>query len=166
MNNLKTKPESRLVLTAATAADLMTPNPISIREAATVSEAIELLTSKGYSAAPVIDDAGRPVGVLSSSDLLIHKRERADRSKAPEYYQKSDLTDVEVAFAEHYQGRDATRVRDVMTPVVFSVRPDTPADKVVEEIVALHVHRLFVVDRDQVLIGVISALDILRHLEP
>ncbi len=50
-----------------------------------------------------------------------------------------------------------------MTPAVFSVTPATPLVSVAEEMVQLNVHRLFVVDRDGVLVGVISALDLLRH---
>jgi CBS-domain-containing membrane protein len=53
-----------------------------------------------------------------------------------------------------------------MTPVVFSVRPETPAAQVVEEIVAMRVHRLFVIDDTGVPVGVISAFDILRRLRP
>jgi len=49
---------------------------------------------------------------------------------------------------------------------LFSVRTDTPADKVIEQMLALNVHRLFVVDAANVLVGVISALDIVRHLRP
>ena len=52
-----------------------------------------------------------------------------------------------------------------MTPAVFSVTPQTPASKVVAEMLALHVHRLFVVDNTGVLVGVITALDVLRHLD-
>jgi CBS domain-containing protein len=37
---------------------------------------------------------------------------------------------------------------------------------VAEQMVALNVHRLFVVSRDGILVGVISALDLLRHLRP
>jgi CBS domain-containing protein len=44
------------------------------------------------------------------------------------------------------------------------VAPDTLAGKVVSEMVSLKVHRLFVVDDDGILVGVISALDVLRHL--
>ena len=51
-----------------------------------------------------------------------------------------------------------------MTPVVFTVGLRTPAAKVVEQMVTLKVHRLFVVDDDLALVGVISALDVLRHL--
>ena len=51
-----------------------------------------------------------------------------------------------------------------MTPVVFSVRPETPARQVIEEMLHLRVHRLFVIDADGVLVGVIATSDILRHL--
>ncbi|HXG10440.1 MAG TPA: CBS domain-containing protein [Gemmataceae bacterium] len=164
-NPIPTEPAPRLTLWADTAADLMTPNPISIREDATVREAIALLTDRGFSAAPVIDEAGRPVGVLSQSDILVHDRERS-LTAVPEYYDRSELSRGMEGLAQGPGAGDidVTRVRDIMTPVVFSVPPERPAAKVVEEMLALKVHRLFVVDRDGVLIGVISAHDILRRL--
>jgi CBS domain-containing protein len=148
----------------------MTPNPVSIREKATVKEAVALLIDKGFSAAPVIDGAGRPTGVLSRSDLLVHDREQVNYLKpAPEYYDRAELATSE---GEHLprgfqvENVDRTRVKELMTPVVFSVGPETPVAKVVEEMVSLKVHRLFVVDKTGVLVGVISALDVLRHLHP
>jgi CBS domain-containing protein len=51
-----------------------------------------------------------------------------------------------------------------MTPAVFSVTLDAPAAKVVEQMVELNVHQLFVVDPGGVLIGIINALDVLKHL--
>src|SRR5205807_1525839 len=48
-----------------TARDLMSPNPRSIQGGATVPEVLAFLTDTGFSAAPVLDEAGRPVGVLS-----------------------------------------------------------------------------------------------------
>ena len=51
-----------------------------------------------------------------------------------------------------------------MTPIIFSLRAEAPAAKVVGEMVSLNVHHLFVVDGDGSLIGVISALDVLRKL--
>ena len=45
----------RPVLCAATAADLMTPDPVSIGADATVKEATAFLGAKGFSAALVID---------------------------------------------------------------------------------------------------------------
>jgi CBS domain-containing protein len=160
----------KLFLKAETAAELMTPNPISIRENASVKEAIALLIDRGYSAAPVIDAAGRPVGVLSRSDIMVHDRERVEYvPDVPDYYDRHELTtrDREPLGAGFQVERvDQTRVADIMTPAVFSVAPETPAARVVAEMRNLKVHRLFVVDGNGVLVGVISALDVLRHLQP
>lgn len=147
-----------LSLCAETAADLMTPNPISVRDTATLREAVTMLAAKGFSAAPVIDAAGRPVGVFSRSDMLIHDRVRMDRPPLPDDSEPVDLT------LESDPGDESLLVRDLMTPVVFSATPETPAARIVDDLVGLHVHQLFVVDRAGVLVGVISALDVVRHL--
>ena len=171
MKTLKQPPPTRKAADPfrdQTARDWMTPHLVSIRELATVHEAVALLADKGFSAAPVIDSAGRPVGVISRSDIVVHDRENVQHlAPVPEYYDKSELvTDAGEALGAGFQVEkpDRTRVKDIMTPIVFSVTPQTPAVKVVEELVKLNVHRLFVVDGSGVLIGVISALDIMRHL--
>jgi CBS-domain-containing membrane protein len=159
---------SRLTLHADTAAELMTPDPVSIRASATIPEAVKLLTDKGYSAAPVIDEAGHPIGVLSRADILVHDREKFDYvAPVPEYYEPPDGNDSRSKSARQEATSvctDRTRVRDCMTPIVFSVKPEASAREVVEQILALNVHRLFVVDQAGILVGVISALDVLRHL--
>src|SRR4051794_6904919 len=68
----------RLLLNAATAGDLMTKNPVSINQNAVLKEALALFTNKGFTVAPVIDRAGRAVGVLSCSDILVHDREKVE----------------------------------------------------------------------------------------
>jgi CBS domain-containing protein len=160
----------RVTLCAEAAADLMTPNPASLRDRATVGEAIRFLTDKGFSAAAVIDEAGRPVGVLSRSDILVHDREKVEYvPRTAEFYEREEWSDVsEEDWREELtvQDVDRTLVQDIMTPIVFSVRPETPAAKVIEDMLGMKVHRLFVVDRAGVLVGVISALDVLRHLRP
>ena len=146
VNTLQAEVHPQMILGAETAADLMTPNPVSIHENATVADLIALLADRGISAAPVIDDAGRPLGVVTRADVLFHERERARGERAPQV--------------------DLARVKDLMTPAVFSIVPDAPASRVVEELLAMKVHRLFVVDHDNSLVGVISALDVLKHLIP
>jgi predicted transcriptional regulator len=59
---------------------------------------------------------------------------------------------------------DPTPVREFMTPAVFCVNMDTPAWSVVEQMRDLNVHRLFVTDDNGVLVGVITAMDVVRHL--
>ena len=156
---------SRLVLEARTAADLMSPNPVSLRSAATVQEAVAMLTDRGYSAAPVIDAAGRPVGVLSRTDLLVHEREQGRHATlAREADLETPMFPVREGFS--VEVADPTRVRDIMTPAVFTVGLHAPAREAVEQMLALKVHQLFVVDREGALVGVVSALDVLRHLRP
>src|SRR5262245_12957539 len=92
MSNAVTKTPAGLTLCAETAAALMTPDPLSIRADATVREAVAFLTDKGFSAAPVIDKAGRPVGVLSRADILVYDRERVEYVEpVPEYYEKGTV---------------------------------------------------------------------------
>jgi CBS-domain-containing membrane protein len=60
----------------------MTPNPKSIDQAATVRETAEVLQKNGIHIAPVIDAAGRPIGVVSRTDLLDYWGRRRDRLAA------------------------------------------------------------------------------------
>jgi CBS domain-containing protein len=152
-----------LILHAETAEDLMAPNPISIRSEAAITEAIALFTEKGITAAPVIDEAGRPIGVVSRSDLLIHERENEiSLGNMPEYFVAARFEPAETPD----EGVAKTRgtVVDLMTPAVFAVAPDTPVSRVVSDMIGLHVHRLFVVDENGILVGVISVMDVLKHL--
>jgi CBS domain-containing protein len=101
-----------------------------------------MLADRGVTAVVVIDDAGRPLGVLTATDVLIHQREKLAKSR----------------------GQEPVMVRDMMTPAVFSVRIDTPVAPLIEQMVALNVHRLFVVDDGDTVVGVISALGVLRGI--
>ena len=161
------KASNRLVLRAETAVDLMTANPLSVRETATLKEAVAFLADKGFSAAAVVDAAGRPVGVLSQTDIVIHDRNKGkDPPSATDYYAKSDLTDPSSKdLSERFQVEriGATIVRDIMTPAVLLVAASDSVTQVVSEMLAFKVHRLFVVD-DGVLVGVITAFDVLRKL--
>src|SRR5688572_26599359 len=143
-----------LMLHSQTAADLMTTNPQSLRQDATVAEAAAFLSTRGFSAAPVIDEAGRPVGVVSRTDLLHHHGQKAVRLLAAPLGRGDGGSEP----------GDAAPVLDVMTPAVFCVHTDTPAAKVVDKMLALNVRRLFVVDGAGVLVGVVSAFDVLRGL--
>ena len=164
------RPGRRLMLTVATAQDLMTPNPVSLSDKATLREAAAVLTEREISAVRVIDDAGRPVGVLSRADIVRHDRENVHYlAPAPEYYEQGELTlssGETLTKGFQVQSVERTAVREVMTPTVISVPPNATASRVVGDMLAFKVHRVFVVDDSGVLIGVISTFDILRQLRP
>lgn len=167
--NTCTTSEPRLVLDASTAADLMNPKPISVEADESIRHATAFLVDNGYTAAPVIDEAGKLMGVLSQTDLLIHQREAvAGAYPSGDFLEESGLPDrlaAQITTTIEALDVDQTRVRDVMTPVVFSVSPTTPASKVVDQLLKQGVHRLYVVDDSGVLVGIVSTIDILRRLK-
>lgn len=131
---------STLTLHAGTAADLMTPAPVSLVDTASVAEASAFLTERGFGAAPVINAGGHPVGVVTKTDLVNHARHRGTTPADP------------------------TPVTAVMTPAVLTVRVETPARSVVEQLLEVGVHHLFVTDPSGVVVGVVSPIDVLRRL--
>jgi CBS domain-containing protein len=167
MTAVQTDKRPKAALHATTAAGLMTTNVISLDQNEPLHQAVATLVDRGFTAAPVTDEAGRPVGVLSMTDVVIHDRNAVAHARpVPEYYRTSDLTAAlgEPAGGFQVEVADRTRVRDLMTPVVLSVRPDTPAREVIEQMLLMRVHRLFVIDAGGVLVGVISMSDVLRDL--
>src|SRR5262245_52416760 len=164
MSRVNTISRGAIVLQARSAGELMSPNPQSLREDATLREAVAFLVDRGVSGAPVIDEAGRPVGVLTQTDILVHDREEVEHIP-PEHEYGNPLPP---SWWDNFQVErvDTTPVRDLMTPAIFCVSMDTPAWGVVDQMRELNVHRLFVVDAVGVLIGVITAMDIVRHLRP
>jgi CBS domain-containing protein len=165
----KTNRKGMKKLDGLTAADFMTPNPISVNSDTSVRVAAALLTDRGFSGAPVIDRAGRPVGVITRADVMAHDRERVEYvhdSRAEFYLEECGQRLGETGKLEGFQvvDVDRTRVAEVMTPLIYSVKPDAPAQATIEKFVSLGIHRVFVVDDDSILVGVISALDVLRQL--
>lgn len=154
------------------AKDLMSLNPMSIRRDATMREALELLTDHGFGAAPVIDEAGRPVGVVSRTDVLIHERESVRHALSPDDVASpydwtgwDEFPERSLPEGFSIEVTDPTTVAEIMTPAVFTVPLEAPAREVVKRMRELKVHHLFVVDSDLALVGVISPLDVMRHLE-
>lgn len=161
-------PERRsneLRLPALTARELMTSDPVSLAQDGTLQEAEALFADREISAAPVIDAAGRPIGVLSRADIIRYFRTAGDFLPGASGYGEAAAAGAVGEFiAREVELAQRTRVGQVMTPTVLSVRPETPAADVVAQMTALKVHRLFVIDAQGVLVGVISVLDVLSKL--
>ena len=158
----------RMTLQAETASDVMTANPISIRADATLREAIVRLTDRGFTGAPVIDEAGRVVGVVSQTDFLLSQRERCEVVIAScEDDAISDKPSLILRILSEQGGiEDADRrtVAEIMSPGVIAVAPETPISRVVAELVTRRIHRVFVLDPEGIIIGTITPLDILSHM--
>src|SRR5947209_19549866 len=51
-------------------ADVMTTHPITLPHTARMAEAIEVLRARKISELPVVDEEGKPVGLLDITDLI------------------------------------------------------------------------------------------------
>ena len=109
---------------------------------------LRVLVEHRISGAPVVDAAGRPVGMVSITDLL---REQYD-----------ELEDAEDELPLH----PARRAEEIMTPSVFSIREDASVGDAAREMAKRHVHRVPVVTREGVVVGMVSALDVVRWMAP
>ena len=158
-------PTLRIALKAKKAIDFMTTNVISIPGDSTLLEASVLLTDKGLNAVPVIDSAGKPIGVISQSDLLIHTRENL-QALAMKLGHGAAANPLPMALTPQPEpAKEKVYVRDVMTPGVYTVASDTPAPQVIKELLSMNVHQVFVVDEAGVLVAAVCAMDILKHLQ-
>jgi Zn-dependent protease len=60
--------EAEFALGGLTVAEVMTPDPVSIRATASVADLLELRRRTGHSVYPVVDDSGAAIGLVSISD--------------------------------------------------------------------------------------------------
>ncbi|HXI21665.1 MAG TPA: CBS domain-containing protein [Gemmatimonadales bacterium] len=125
-------------------ADVMQRNLRVIRGTDTVGDAITLLAENHVSGVPVVDDHGRLVGVLSSSDILETLAEHAEP-------------------AEREQIFDETLVSEIMTPRPQTIGSTAALRDAAQRMLYLEVHRLFVEDEGK-LVGVVSTTDLVRAM--
>ena len=66
----------------ASAGEIMTTNIVAARPDMLVRDVAKLLLDHAISAVPVIDDAGKLLGVVSEGDLISRSAERREKSRA------------------------------------------------------------------------------------
>jgi CBS domain-containing protein len=122
-----------------TVGEVMTPNPISITETASLAEAAGILDSKKITGLPVVDDNGALVGVLSQTDLV--------RARANQH------------LVSNWPG---LAVGQIMTKPALTIAASATIEEAAKEMDKLRVHRLVVVDATATPIGIISTSDLVR----
>ncbi len=158
-----TETTNRIALLAKTAEELMTINPLSLREHATIDEAIAFLGSRGFGGAPVINDAGKPLGFVSKTDLLRHAVDVWNGTASVAGYDGAELLRAPGRSHRAASGRPLT-VGDIMRPALVVVPRNASIAQVIKRMLARRVQRVFVIDKTGALVGVISSLDALRAL--
>jgi len=164
--------------------ELMQTELVTVSPDTPVQALTRLLSDHQISGAPVVDSAGRVVGVVSATDILRLAADETDFRVgtfpiAPESPERGPSGDDELDLVGYFGAMDATvvapegidwisedvfaerTVRDIMTAVHFSVSPDAPLGELAQLLVRGRIHRALVVE-DGELQGIVTTFDVLK----
>lgn len=144
----------------ATVAAIMTRTVYCVEPDVGVDLLARLFAEHGVSGYPVVDEAGRPIGVVTKSDLLRHLHERGIDLVQLRADESATLAELGRGF--HPVALDGTTVKDLMMPVVFALGHDDQIAKAAALMAGERVHRLPILDESGRVCGVLSSLDIVR----
>jgi CBS domain-containing protein len=145
------------------AKDIINPQVITVTDTMDLREVAKVLVEEGITGAPVVDEMGNLVGVISQSDLVEYDLsvEHELTVEAPFYrHPFDDALQPQRGF--QIEELPADTVKDVMTPFLVTVEEDTPIREVASRMSKFAIHRLIVVDADQQIRGIVTSLDVLR----
>jgi CBS domain-containing protein len=145
----------------------MQSNLVTVASTAPLSEVERLLAEHGIGGAPVTDEVGRIVGVISARDLLDRYIEDPDarprRGHGFYHLSSQELEDEDWDSFEVPEESEET-ARDVMTEEVFAVDAADTVGAVARRMIELKVHRILVTDRGGRYVGIITTFDMLRAM--
>ena len=133
----------------ATVKDVMTTEVVAVRRDTGFKEMAAMLRRYRVSALPVVDDAGRVIGVVSEADLLA-KEALADPGVMAEVLHHKDVRKAEGLTAG-----------DLMTRPAVTAAPEDPVEQAARMMHFMRVKRLPVVNSGGQLVGIVSRSDVL-----
>ena len=126
---------------------VMSRDVVTFKANTSVAEALKIMEKQHYRRIPVVDDAGRPVGLITQPRL----RQVMPTAGTPLVWQMRYLL-------------SHTSVGDVMRKGVITVRPMDTVEKVVAVTQASRVGAALVVDEAGLLVGIVSTNDIFYRI--
>lgn len=118
------------------AGDVMTRNVITAKPGDLLAEAIDWMCRYNISGLPVVDEQRRVQGIITEFTML-------------EMIYNPDVSRLQV--------------QDCMSRQVITVSPQTTLREVVDRLVLHRIRRVQVVDDNDMLLGVVSRRDLVRH---
>ena len=140
-----------------TVREIMTKNVVTISKDDTLLEAAEILRKNGISGAPVLNEEGELVGIISEADVLkVLEAERFPFSKLFHLLEREDIK-------EELEKATKTRVRDVMSKNPQTIDADASIYDAASIMHSRGFNRLPVVENGK-LVGIVARADILAAL--
>ncbi|HQW37438.1 MAG TPA: CBS domain-containing protein [Usitatibacteraceae bacterium] len=141
------------------AKDVMTSPVVTVSPEATVTEVAKLLLGRHISAAPVVDEAGHLLGIVSEGDLMRRPEAGTERHRSWWLTLISDAQDE----ARDYLKTHGLHARDVMTRNVLTVDEETSLHDIASLLEKERIKRVPVV-RDGKVVGIVSRANLLQAL--
>jgi CBS domain-containing protein len=136
---------------------IMTRKVISVGTATSIVEAANVMLENHVSGLPVIDEAGRLVGIVSQGDFI--RRAEIGTQRKRGHWLKFLLGPGKAASDfVHERGR---KVEEIMTPEPLTVTEDATLEDIVELMERYNVKRLPVVRGDK-LVGIVTRSNLLQ----
>ncbi len=165
-------PPSRAAARAAerwslvTARDIMRKRVVTVSAADALSEVERTLSEHSISGAPVVDAAGRILGVVSLRDLVERYAEDPDARprRGHGFFHLSSEETLDEDFDSFEVPDEAEETaRDIMTATVYTVPAGAGLKEIAATLCKHKVHRVLVEEQGR-LVGLVSTLDILDAL--
>jgi CBS domain-containing protein len=153
---------------ALRARDVMQTSVSSVAPDTPLAQVARLFVDDGIHGAPVVDETGRLLGVVSVTDLIRAVDETHESGAASAVYFRDVLEysgpDWSSAPQDFQDRLEQLTAGDVMQPSVVTVDEDTSVPEIAKRMRANGIHRVIVVRGEQ-LVGLISVLDLVGLLE-
>lgn len=130
---------------------IMTRNVVTIAPDASIHDAAKLMIDHHVSGLPVVDAAGKLVGIVTERDFL-RRQELGTEVKRPRWLEFLRGPGRQAVDFVREAGR---KVHEIMTPTVYSVIPDAELVDIVDIMERHRIKRVPVVQGDQ-LVGIVS----------
>jgi len=147
---------------SATAAKIMTHKVISVQPGDSVSTVAETLVAHGISAVPVVDEAGKLLGVVSEGDLMAPFSAKNQARRAWWLEMLAEGEGLAPEFLE-YISMDHHKASDLMTRKVITTTETAPIAEIADLLTKHRIKRVPIL-RDGRVVGIVSRADIVRAL--
>ncbi len=141
------------------ASAIMVSDVITVKPDDTVQDVAGLLLVNRISAAPVVDDSGKMVGIVSEGDLLRRSENRTEHERPWWLKLLMGREFLAAEFIKEY-GR---KIADVMTHEVISAKPDTPVVDIATLLERHRIKRVPIVQNGKI-VGIVSRANLIQAL--
>lgn len=144
------------------AKDIMTKDVVTVTADTTIQDVAKIFVDKNISGVPVVDEAGKLIGVLSEGDLVYQQKP----IHPPLFINLFDgiIQLDRREFWEQLHKIAAYQVGELMSKHVIYAHEDAPTSEIASLMINKKVNRIPIVDDAQKVVGIVSRHDLVKSM--